>query len=55
MSQKLRIAQKNYFILKMSVRSIPIYPANLAILMKKIEFLGAQNAPFGRLWHPNAI
>ena len=39
----------------MSVRSIPIYPANLAMFLNKIEFLGAQNAHFERPQHPNAI
>ena len=37
---------------KLSARSIPIYTANLATL-EKVEFLSAQNAPFGRPWRPN--
>ena len=35
------------YVCHMSDRSIPIIPANLTTL-KKIEFLAAQNATFGR-------
>ena len=39
---------------KTIVRSIPIHLAKLATFEENF-FLGAQNAPFGRPWPPNAI
>ena len=38
---------------KMSVRSIPIYPANLVTFEESLIF-GHPNAPFGRPWRLDA-
>ena len=39
---------------KMNVRSILIYPV-IWLIWKKVDFLGAQNTPFGRLQCPKLI
>ena len=49
-SQKLRITQKKLFMRKMSVRSIPIYPANLATFEEKKIFGQGKY----RFWSPAA-
>ena len=49
-SQKLRIAQKSSSMLKISVKSIPIYYANLAISEEKLMFRHPK-CPF---WTPAA-
>ena len=41
-SQKLRIAQKKSFMQILSVRLIPIYPANLTVFEIQVEFLAAK-------------
>ena len=45
MPQKLRIAQKKSLMQKMSVRSISIFPANLATF-KENEIFGYPKRPF---------
>ena len=53
-SQKLRIAQKSHSCKKWAPDK---FQCTLQIwqLLKKVEFLAAQNVPLGRLWRPNAI
>ena len=48
-SQKLRIAQKKLFMQKMNA-TLQIWQ-----LLKKFEYLSAQNTPFERPQHPTAI
>ena len=53
-SQKLRIAQKKRLCKKWASGQFQ-FTLQIWSFLKKVEFLGAQNVPFGRPWRPNAI
>ena len=55
LSQKLWIAQKKNHVCKKWASDQFQYTMQIWPHLKKVEFLGAQNAPFGRPWPPNAI